>query len=151
MTRGLRTVVRTGAVALSLSTLLAACTVVVDEGPGPRPPRPGPGPVICTQEYRPVCGERRGDRETFGNACQADAAGYRIVHGGQCRGGGWTPAPPPPPRPPRPPRPWPEPGPQACTREYRPVCAQRGRSLQTFGNACEADRAGFRIVDRGPC
>ncbi|MBD0414567.1 peptidase [Tianweitania sp. Rool2] len=156
MRPNLRTIVRTGAVAFSLSMVLAGCTVVVDEGqgPGPRPPRPGPGPQFCTREYQPVCGERRGDRTTFANPCEADRAGFRIVHGGQCRGGGIRPGPGPWPGPspfpgPRPPRP--EPAPQFCTREYRPVCAQRGRSLQTFGNACEADAAGFRVIDRGPC
>ncbi|TIO49003.1 MAG: peptidase, partial [Mesorhizobium sp.] len=37
---------RQGLVALLLSALLAACTVVVDEGPRPRPPRPHP--QLCT-------------------------------------------------------------------------------------------------------
>lgn len=125
--------------------MLASCTVVVDEGPDrPRPgPGPRPGPEFCTREYDPVCGERRGDRQTFANACEADRAGYRIVRRGECRrggndGGGWGPG-----------------GgrdePRFCTREYRPVCGQRGGSIRTFGNACEADAAGYRVVDNRPC
>ncbi|WP_269930703.1 Kazal-type serine protease inhibitor domain-containing protein [Aminobacter sp. HY435] len=135
-----RSLLRKAALASLISVVLASCTVVVDEGPGPRPPRPGPGPQFCTREYDPVCARRGDDRQTFANGCMAEAAGYRIIRGGQCRGdnGGWD-------------------GgngggnPQFCTREYRPVCAQRGGSLRTFPNACEADSAGFRVVDRGPC
>lgn len=147
-----------GVLAVAAAGILASC-VVVDDGPGPRPPRPGPGPggpVMCTQQYDPVCGERRGNRQTFGNSCMADAEGYRIVHRGECRrgggaggpGGGWD----------RPGRPgggsgWDRPGrpPQACTREYRPVCAVQGNRQQTFGNACEAEAAGWRIRRTGQC
>lgn len=119
-----------------LAVVAVACTVVVDEGPGPRPPRPGPGPQFCTREYDPVCARRGGERQTFANACMAEAAGYRIIRGGTCRAeGGWDD----------------EGGQQFCTREYRPVCGQHGGQLRTFPNACEADSAGFRVVDRGPC
>jgi hypothetical protein len=103
--------------------LLSACTVVVDE------PGPGPGPVVCTQQYAPVCGERRGDRETFPNACVADRSGYDVIHRGQCR--------------------FDDDEPRFCTKEYRPVCARLGDTLRTFGNACEADAAGWRIIDQG--
>ncbi len=40
----------------------------------------------CTMEYNPVCGQRGRDRRTFGNACSADAEGYRVVSPGECRG-----------------------------------------------------------------
>lgn len=114
--------------------VLAGCTVVVDDGPGHRPPPPRPGgPTACTYEYAPACGERRGDRQTFPNACLARADGYRIVHAGTCRRG-----------PDREP-------PRACTREYAPVCAQRGRDVRTFGNACEARAADYRIIGAGRC
>lgn len=117
-------------------TILASC-VVVEEGPGMRPPPP-PGPPpgrgdVCTREYAPVCGERRGDRQTFGNSCIARSEGFRIVHGGECRADR-----------PRPPQ-------RACTMEYRPVCAERGRDRRTFGNACEADSEGYRVVRPGEC
>jgi hypothetical protein len=38
-----------------------------------------------------------------------------------------------------------------CTREYLPVCAQRGSRQRTFGNACEAREEGFRILYNGEC
>ncbi len=40
---------------------------------------------------------------------------------------------------------------RACTREYNPVCAQRGRDRQTFSNACVARSQGYRIRHRGEC
>lgn len=117
--------------------MLAGCTVVED-GPGHRPPPPRPGgSTACTFEYAPVCGERRGDRQTFPNACTARADGFRVIHAGQCRRGS---------------------GPdrdrdraRACTREYAPVCARQGRDVRTFGNACEARAADYRVVSRGRC
>ncbi|WP_159588726.1 Kazal-type serine protease inhibitor domain-containing protein [Chelativorans xinjiangense] len=114
--------------------ILSACTVVVEEGTErPRPPRP----QICTQEYAPVCA-RRGERQrTFPNACFARADGFEPVYRGECRQQSI--------RPPRPDRP------QFCTREYAPVCARRGNRLRTFGNACEAEAADYRILGRGEC
>ncbi|TIV95153.1 MAG: peptidase [Mesorhizobium sp.] len=121
---------RQGLVALLLSALLAACTVVVDDGPRPRPPRPHP--QLCTMQYEPVCARRGGDRQTFANACQAERAGYRIVRDGPCRNGGG--------------------GEQTfCTREYAPVCARRHGEVRTFPNACEARAADYRIIGDGPC
>lgn len=122
---------RQGFSILFLSAILAACTVVVDEGPGPRPPRPGP--QFCTRQYDPVCARRGGDRQTFANACLAERAGYHIIREGECRGGGGG-------------------GEQTfCTREYRPVCARRHGELRTFPNECEARAADYRVVDDGPC
>jgi hypothetical protein len=79
--------------------------------------------------------------KTFPNSCEAGRAGYRIAYGGQCQGGGggWNPQPPPRP-------------PQACTMEYRPVCATRRGQVRTFSNACSARAEDWRIVDNeGPC
>ncbi len=42
-------------------------------------------------------------------------------------------------------------GPSVCTREYAPVCGERGRDRQTFGNSCIARSEGFRVVGNGPC
>ncbi|TPJ81358.1 Kazal-type serine protease inhibitor domain-containing protein [Mesorhizobium sp. B2-6-2] len=126
---------RQGVVVFMLSALLAACAVVVDDGP--RPPRPHP--QLCTMQYQPVCARRDGDRQTFANACLAEREGYRIVRDGPCRdaggsgGGGGG-------------------GEQAfCTREYAPVCARRHGQVRTFPNACEARAADYRIVGDGPC
>ncbi|MBZ9699403.1 MULTISPECIES: Kazal-type serine protease inhibitor family protein [unclassified Mesorhizobium] len=125
---------RQGFVVLFLSAVLAACTVVVDDGPGPRPRPPRPGPQFCTKQYEPVCARRGDDRQTFANACLADRAGYGIVRDGPCRDGG-------------------EGGGEQtfCTREYAPVCARRGGELRTFPNACEARAADYRIVGGGRC
>lgn len=117
---------------------LAACTV--EPGPGggghyrPRPPQ-----QACTMEHAPVCGQRGNDRQTFGNSCMARASGYNIVGPGECRPGN---------RPERPGRDRPD---RACTREYAPVCGERGRTRQTFANACEARSSGYDIVGRGEC
>ncbi|OQM76963.1 hypothetical protein BFN67_11840 [Pseudaminobacter manganicus] len=130
---------------------LAGCNVAVDQGPGYRPLPPRPGPQACTMEYMPVCASRHGKRRTFSNACGARSAGYRIIGQGQCRGGGWDARPD---RPHRPDRPdWsnrPD-RPKVCTREYRPVCAKRGNSVRSFGNACTARAANYRVIRQGSC
>lgn len=125
-----------GAITAVAGTILAACVVVEEgpSGPGMRPP-PGPPPgqgSICTREYAPVCAERRGDRQTFGNSCVARSEGFRVVHPGECRAEQ---------------RPWE----RACTREYRPVCAERRGDRQSFNNPCEAESNGYRIIRDGEC
>ncbi|TYR29695.1 hypothetical protein FY036_22895 [Mesorhizobium microcysteis] len=115
-----------------VATVLAAC-VVVEEGPGPRPPRPDRPPEMCTREYAPVCGERRGERQTFGNACMARADGFRIVGQGECRRE-------------RPPQQQ-----TACPMIYQPVCGERRGERRTFGNSCSAGAEGFRVVGQGEC
>jgi hypothetical protein len=173
---------------LSLLILLPLLSACVEEGPPGGPggpggyyPRPQPQQQMCTMDYRPVCGERGGLFETFGNGCQADARGFRIVSSGECRGSGAYPPPGRPDRPDwdrpgrpdrpgwdqgRPDRPdWDRPGRPgrpdrpdmggnmggACTRDYRPVCGQNRGSMQTFPNACEAGNAGFSIIASGQC
>lgn len=45
----------------------------------------GGTPTMCTQEYAPVCARSGRQDRTFGNACQARAAGYTVRYQGQCR------------------------------------------------------------------
>jgi hypothetical protein len=130
------TILRGLAAALAGLLVLSACVVVEEPGPGPAPwPGPRPEPGACTREYNPVCARRGDERRTFANACVAERAGYRSIRPGECRrggGGGGE-------------------EPRFCTREYRPVCARRNGDFRTFGNSCEADAAGWRIVGNGEC
>lgn len=99
-----------------------------------QPPRPEP--LLCPQIYQPVCATRNGRTRTFGNSCEADASGWRVVARGECRRVITEPVIEPP---------------RNCTREYRPVCAVRGNREQTFENSCVAQSEGWRVVDEGAC
>jgi hypothetical protein len=124
----LQNVFRIFALALG-AIILASCVVEVDETP---PDRPG----ICTRDYSPVCAERGTREKTFSNACLARAAGWDVVGRGECRSIIVEP---------------PRPEPILCPQIYQPVCAVRNGRERTFGNSCEADASGWRVVSRGEC
>jgi hypothetical protein len=72
--------------------------------------------------YVPVCGD---DQMTYGNACQAERTGVRILHAGLCESQG-----------------------KNCPRVYQPVCGLDGN---TYENNCQLENAGVTLAYAGVC
>ena len=113
--------------------------------------RCSPRPEGCPEIFDPVCGC---DGKTYGNACEAAAAGVNVSHEGECRVE-------PPPCDRCPPNGFCQtpPGdcdgegvctvlPTACPDVWDPVCSCDG---VTYSNACDAAAAGASIASEGPC
>lgn len=80
--------------------------------------------------------------------------GYGYNHNPYGHGNYYTPRPPHTPKPPT------VPDTKYCTKIYKPVCAQKQVQCfrapcppvqQTFGNACEANNAGYTVISNGVC
>lgn len=84
-------------------------------------------PGLCAGGgHTPVCAVKKRTLVTYVNDCTAIGAGARVVSYHACREG--------------------------CPRRYAPVCAidADGRR-RTFGNSCEAERSGAKIVRNRGC
>ncbi len=111
-----------------------------------------PKPQVCPDIFDPVCGC---NGLTYGNACEATAAGVNVAHAGPCPINSCTD------------NDGCDPGfycdktngdcggngvctaiPQACPDVFDPVCGCDGI---TYGNACEAAAAGVNVIHNGPC
>jgi hypothetical protein len=76
--------------------------------------------------YTPVCAVKKRTLVTYVNDCAAIGAGARVVSHHACHDG--------------------------CPRRYAPVCGSDAAGRRsTFGNACEAERSGAKIVRNRGC
>lgn len=74
----------------TLTALTAAAFVIGAAGSGEAKAKkkmaaPPPPPVICTMEYKQVCGSKGGMKVTYANACFAAKDGAKVVSQGACK------------------------------------------------------------------
>lgn len=78
-----------GAAVVLASALIIVGTAGTSEAAGKKGKKaaapPPPPPVICTTDYKPVCGVRQNLRFTYSNACFAQKDGAKVVGQGACK------------------------------------------------------------------
>ncbi len=116
--------------------LLVAALLHCAEAQAQPTPRAAAPAVVCTTDYKPVCGTSPTNRArtTYSNQCVATRSGATSVQQGAC-----PKAPPP--------------AALGCTKEYNPVCgtSPTNRARTTYSNQCVATRSGATSVQRGAC
>jgi Kazal-type serine protease inhibitor domain len=88
-----------------------------------------PSTITCSRVIIPVCGNVKGVRQSFPNACVAHRAGATGIVAGNCK-----------------------PQQVVCPTIYHtPVCALENGRLQTYSNSCVATNEGAKVLSRGHC
>jgi hypothetical protein len=84
--------------------------------------------TMCPMIYQPVCALKvGGERATFGNKCEADRAGAKILHDGTCEADA------------------------ACNKIAQPVCAIHAGKEKTYLNLCRAKKDSATFLHDGTC
>jgi hypothetical protein len=67
-----------------LSLIVLAALIVSAAARAADDPTQPRRPEVCSEQYSPVCAEKDGARQTYSNACFAQAAQAALVSEGQC-------------------------------------------------------------------
>lgn len=71
----------------NLPLLLAAAAANAQDPPAAPVSPAARRPEVCTEQYKPVCGEIKGVAKVYSNACFARAAGAKVISEPPCLDG----------------------------------------------------------------